>query len=58
MLLSEKVSYRFKRIYLGIAIGVAVCLLYASFLILSNIGGGPSVSGVELVLTPVKPVQK
>jgi hypothetical protein len=58
MFVSEKVSYRLKRVYIGIAMGVAIWLLYASYLILANaIHTSTSVSGVELVLTPILSVQ-
>ena len=54
MLLSEKVSYRLKRIYIGIAMGIAIWLLYTSYLVLANaIGTNTSMSSVELVLTPI-----
>ena len=54
MLLSEKVSYRLKRIYIGIAMGIAIWLLYTSYLVLANaIGINTSMSSVELVLTPI-----
>ena len=53
MLLSEKVSYRLKRIYVGIATGIAIWLLYTSYLVLTNsIRTNASMSSVELVLTP------
>ena len=54
MLLSEKVSYRLKRIYVGIAMGIAIWLLYASYLVLTNsIRTNTSISSVELVLMPI-----
>jgi hypothetical protein len=59
MLLSEKVSYRLKRIYVGIAMGIAFWLLYTSYLVLANaIGTNTSMSSVELVLTPIALSQK
>jgi len=59
MLLSEKVSYRLKRIYIGIAMGIAIWLLYASFLVLNySIRTNTSMSSVELVLTPIALSQK
>jgi hypothetical protein len=59
MLLSEKVSYRLKRIYVGIAMGIAIWLLYTSYLVLTNaIGTNTSMSSVELVLTPIALSQK
>lgn len=63
MLLSEKVSYRLKRIYVGIAMGIAMgiafWLLYTSYLVLANaIGTNTSMSSVELVLTPIALSQK
>ena len=59
MLLSEKVSYRLKRIYVGIAMGIAFWLLYTSYLVFANaIGTNTSMSSVELVLTPIALSQK
>ncbi len=59
MLLSEKVSYRLKRIYIGIAIGIAIWLLYTSYLVLANsIRTNTSMGSVEFVLTPVALSQK
>ncbi len=54
MLLSDKAFYRLKRIYIGIAVGIAICLLYASYMALANsIQTGASMSSTELVLTPI-----
>jgi hypothetical protein len=59
MLLSEKVSYRLKRIYVGIAMGIAIWLLYTSYLVLANsIRANTSMSSVELVLMPIAVDQK
>ena len=59
MFLSEKVSYRLKRAYIGIAMGIAIWLLYASYLVLSNsLGTHTSMSSTELVLTPIALIQK
>ena len=56
---SEKISSRLKRVYLGVAMGIAIWLLYASYLILANaINNNTSMSSMELVLTPVAPSQK
>jgi hypothetical protein len=59
MFLSEKISLRLKRVYIGIAMGIAIWLLYASYLILSNaISTNTSLSSAELVLTPIAQIQK
>jgi hypothetical protein len=59
MFLSEKFSFRLKRVYIGIAIGVAVWLLYTSYLVLSNaVSTNTSLGEVELVLTPITSSQK
>ena len=56
---NEKISSRLKRVYIGIAMGVAVWLLYASYLVLSNaVSTNTSLGGVELVLTPINSTQK
>ena len=58
MLLSEKTSYRLKRIYIGIAMGIGIWLLYASYLVLANsIYTKTSMGSVELVLTPIKSIR-
>jgi len=52
--LSKEALYRLKRIYIGIAMGIAIWLLYTSYLVLANsIGTNTSMSSVELVLTPI-----
>ena len=54
MYFSEKISSRLKRVYLGVAMGIAVWLLYASYLILANaISTNTLLSSTELVLTPI-----
>ena len=59
MFLSEKISLRLKRVYVGIAMGVAIWLLYASYLILSNaINTHTALGGAEIVLTPITSIQK
>lgn len=59
MFLSEKVSLRLKRIYMGIAMGAAIWLLYASYLILTNaINTRAPLSATEFVLTPIASSQK
>ncbi len=59
MFLSEKVSSRLKRVYIGIAMGVAIWLLYTSYLILLNaIYTRTPLGSAELVLTPIAPIQK
>jgi hypothetical protein len=59
MFFSEKISDRLKRIYIGIAMGIAIWLLYASYLILANtIGTNTSIRSVELQLTPIAISQK
>jgi hypothetical protein len=59
MFLSEKVSFRLKRIYMGIAMGAAIWLLNASYLILSNaINTRTPLGSAKLVLTPIAFIQK
>ncbi len=59
MFLSEKVSFRLKRICIGIAMGLAIWLLYVSYLILSNaINTQAQLSATEFVLTPIASSQK
>jgi hypothetical protein len=59
MFFSEKISDRLKRIYIGIAMGIAIWLLYASYFILANtIGTNTSIRSVELQLTPIAISQK
>ena len=56
---NEKIASRLKRVYIGIAMGVAVWLLYTSYLVLSNaVSTNTSLGGVELVLTPINSTQK
>ena len=59
MFLSEKISLRLKRIYVGIAMGLAIWLLYASYLILSNaVNSNTPLPSAEFVLTPITSTQK
>ena len=59
MYFSEKISRRLKHVYIGIAMGIAIWLLYASYLILANaISTNTSISSTELVLTPVAASQQ
>jgi hypothetical protein len=59
MVFNEKISSRLKRVYIGIAMGIAIWLLYASYLILANaIRTNTSISSTELVLTPVAASQQ
>jgi hypothetical protein len=59
MLLSEKISLRLKRVYVGIAMGLAIWLLYASYLILSNaVNSNTPLPSAEFVLTPITSTQK
>ena len=59
MFLSEKVSSRLKRVYIGIAMGLAIWLLYASYLILSNaINAHTPLGSAKLVLTPIASIHK
>jgi hypothetical protein len=59
MFLSEKISLRLKRIYVGIAMGFAIWLLYASYLILSNaVNSNTPLPSAEFVLTPITFTQK
>ena len=55
MFLSEKISLRLKRVIIGIAMGLAIWLLYASYLVLSHATNAHiPLSSVELVLTPIE----
>ncbi|MBU3613025.1 hypothetical protein [Polynucleobacter sp. MG-27-Goln-C1] len=59
MFLSEKISLRLKRVYVGIAMGLAIWLLYASYLILSNaVNSNTPLPSAEFVLTPITSTQK
>ena len=59
MYFSEKILLRLKLAYLGVAMGIAIWLLYASYLVLSNaISTHTSFGGVELVLTPILSLKK
>ena len=59
MYFSEKISSRLKRVYLGIAMGIAIWLLYASYLILANaISTHTPIGSNELTLTPIDQIQK
>ena len=59
MFLSEKVSLRLKRVYVGIAMGIAIWLLYASyFIILSAMNTHTPLSSAQFVLTPIATSQK
>ncbi len=56
---NEKISSRLKRVYVGIAMGIAVWLLYTSYLVVSSaVSAGNPLASVELVLTPISSVQK
>lgn len=59
MFLSEKISLRLKRVYVGIATGLAIWLLYASYIILSSaISTHTRIGSYELVLTPITSIRK
>ena len=59
MFLSEIVSLRLKRVYLGIALGAAIWLLYASYLIISSaMNAHTPLSSAQFVLTPIAVGQK
>lgn len=59
MFLSEKVSLRLKRVYMGIAMGVAIWLLYTSYLIISSaMNTNTPLSSAQFVLTPIAPILK
>ena len=59
MFFSEKISLRLKRVYVGIAMGLAIWLLYASYLILSNaVNSNTPLPSAEFVLTPITSTQK
>ena len=54
MYFKEKISSRLKRVYIGIAMGIAIWLLYASYLILGNaINNHTSIGSTEFVLMPI-----
>jgi hypothetical protein len=56
---NEKISSRIKRVYIGIAMGIAIWLLYASCLILANaISAHTPIGSTELTLTPIAQIQK
>jgi hypothetical protein len=59
MFLSEKVTYRVMRACIGIAMGMAIWLMYIGYLVLSNEPNmqSPS-SSAQVVLTPVLSEQK
>jgi hypothetical protein len=59
MFLSEKVSLRLMRVYMGIAMGIAIWLLYVSYLIISSaINTHTPLSSSQFVLTPIEMSQK
>jgi hypothetical protein len=59
MYLSEKISRRLKRIYIGIAMGFGIWLLYTSCLVVSNaVSTHTPIGSAEFVLTPISIGQK
>ena len=59
MYLSEKISRRLKRVYIGIAMGFGIWLLYTSCLVVSNaVSTHTPVGSAEFVLTPIPMSQK
>jgi|GEM_PF-1044495 len=59
MYLSEKISRRLKRVYIGIAMGFAIWLLYTSCLVILNaVGAHTPIGSTEFVLMPIAPNQK
>ena len=59
MYLSEKISRRLKRVYIGVAMGFGIWLLYTSCLVVSNaVSTHTPVGSAELVLMPITPTQK
>lgn len=59
MFFSEKVTYRVKRACIGIALGMAIWLMYVGYLVLSNVPNMQSHStSAQVVLTPVLSEQK
>jgi hypothetical protein len=59
MYLSEKISRRLKSIYIGIAMGFGIWLLYISCLVVSNaVSTHTPIGSAEFVLIPVEPNQK
>ena len=58
MFLSEKVLRRMMHAYLGVALGVAICLLYASYLVITeSMSDKTSITKPTFVLTPIAPIQ-
>mgnify|MGYP006282414899 CR=1 FL=1 len=54
MKFSEKVAYRLKRVYVGIALGLALWLMYVSYLVIANaIATHTPIASMELTLSPV-----
>jgi hypothetical protein len=59
MFLSEKISRRLKRIYVGMAMGFGIWLLYTSCLVISNaVSTHTPIGSAEFVLTPIATNQK
>ena len=59
MYLSEKISRRLKRVYIGVAMGFGIWLLYTSCLVVSNAVSTHTPRGsAEFVLTPIPMSQK
>jgi hypothetical protein len=59
MYLSEKILRRLKRIYVGIAMGFGIWLLYTSCLVVSNaVSTHTPIGSAEFVLMPIAPNQK
>ena len=55
MKFSEKVAYRLKRVYIGMALGFALWLLFISFLILFDaIKTHTPIASIELSLSPME----
>lgn len=59
MYFRKKISDCLKRIYIGVAMGIAIWLLYTSCLVLSHaVSTHTPVGSAELVLLPIAPNQK
>ena len=55
MKLSEKVAYRLKRVYIGMALGFALWLLLISFLVFFNaIKTHTPIASIDLTLSPME----
>ena len=59
MYFNEKISSRIKRVYLGIAMGIAIWLVYTSYFVISNaVSTYTQMGSAEFVLIPITPILK